>query len=92
MPGFPPEFFENALTADTVYEEEIKISEPILYNNTDILDQGREGACTVFGITKASNEENYYDKGLKTDAMAKWKEYISKGLVPNNGEHGWSLW
>lgn len=92
LPGFPPEFYEEALDSEVLLAESNIPEDKHLYNNTDILDQGREGACTVFWITKVSNEENYYDKKTITDALAKWKEYIDKWLVPNKWEHWWSLY
>lgn len=38
------------------YEGGAAIPEQIIHANTPILDQGRVGACSVFGITKAVNE------------------------------------
>lgn len=94
LPGFPPEFYEELVESSNFYEGGTPIysEEKVVYNNTAILDQQREGACTVFGISKASNEENYFDQGSTVDAMNKWREYIDKGLVPENGVNWWSMW
>lgn len=68
-----------------------ELPEKILYNNTPILDQGREGACSVFWITKAENEADYFDSKTQLDAMKIRKEAIAKGIIPNEGRDGRSM-
>lgn len=54
--GFTQEDYLHIPWYATVMEEytgEADLPEKIVYNNTPILDQWSEGACSVFGITKA---------------------------------------
>lgn len=67
------------------------LPEKIVYNNTPILDQGREGACSVFGITKAENEADRFDGKTILDAMKLWNDAIDQGRVPNGGKDGRSM-
>lgn len=67
------------------------LPEKIVYNNTPILDQWREGACSVFWITKAENEADYFDSKTQLDAMKIRKEAIAKGIIPNEGRDGRSM-
>ena len=67
------------------------LPEKILYNNTPILDQWREGACSVFWITKAENEADWFDGKTILDAMKIWKEAIANGIIPDGGKNGWSM-
>ena len=77
----------------TAMEEygEADLPESIVYNNTPILDQWREGACSVFWITKAENEADYFDSKTQLDAMKIRKEAIAKGIIPNEGRDGRSM-
>ena len=67
------------------------LPEKIVYNNTPILDQWREGACSVFWITKSENEADYFDSKTQLDAMKIRKEAIAKGIIPNEGRDGRSM-
>ena len=67
------------------------LPEKIVYNNTPILDQWREGACSVFGITKAENEADRFDGKTILDAMKLWNDAIAEGRVPNWGKDGRSM-
>ena len=67
------------------------LPEKIVYNNTPILDQGREGACSVFWITKAENEADRFDGKTILDAMKLWNDAIAQGRVPNGGKEGRSM-
>ena len=67
------------------------LPEKILYNNTPILDQGREGACSVFWITKAENEADWFDSKTILDAMKIRKEAIKAWIIPDGGKNGWSM-
>ena len=67
------------------------LPEKIVYNNTPILDQGREGACSVFGITKAENEADWFDGKTILDAMKLWNDAIAKGIIPDGGKEGRSM-
>ena len=77
----------------TAMEEygEADLPESIVYNNTPILDQWREGACSVFWITKAENEADWFDSKAQLDAMKIRKEAIVKGIIPNGGKEGRSM-
>lgn len=78
----------------TVMEEytgEADLPEKIVYNNTPILDQWSEGACSVFGITKAENEADWFDSKTILDAMKIWKEAIANGIIPDGWKNGWSM-
>lgn len=78
----------------TVMEEytgEADLPEKIVYNNTPILDQWSEGACSVFGITKAENEADWFDSKTQLDAMKIWKEAIKAWIIPDGGKNGWSM-
>ena len=78
----------------TVMEEytwEDAVPEKIVYNNTPILDQWSEGACSVFGITKAENEADWFDSKTQLDAMKIRKEAIAKGIIPDGWRNGWSM-
>ena len=68
-----------------------ELPEKILYNNTPILDQWREGACSVFWITKAENEADRFDGKTILDAMKLWNDAIAQGRVPNGGKEGRSM-
>lgn len=65
------------------YDEGKELPEKILYNNTPILDQGNVGACSVFGITKAENEADWFDSKTQLDAMKIRKEAIANGIIPD---------
>ena len=67
------------------------LPEKIVYNNTPILDQWREGACSVFWITKAENEADWFDGKTILDAMKLWNDAIAQGRVPNGGKEGRSM-
>ena len=67
------------------------LPEKIVYNNTPILDQWREGACSVFWITKAENEADRFDGKTQLDAMKLWNDAIAQGRVPNGGKEGRSM-
>ena len=78
----------------TVMEEytwEDTVPEKIVYNNTPILDQWSEWACSVFGITKAENEADWFDSKTQLDAMKIRKEAIANGIIPDGGKNGWSM-
>ena len=78
----------------TVMEEytgEADLPEKIVYNNTPILDQGSEWACSVFGITKAENEADWFDSKTQLDAMKIRKEAIANGIIPDGWRNGWSM-
>ena len=78
----------------TVMEEytgEADLPEKIVYNNTPILDQWSEWACSVFGITKAENEADWFDSKTILDAMKIWKEAIKNWIIPDGGKNGWSM-
>ena len=77
----------------TAMEEygEADLPESIVYNNTPILDQGSEWACSVFWITKAENEADWFDSKTQLDAMKIRKEAIAKGIIPNEGRDGRSM-
>ena len=78
-------------TAMEEYTWEDAVPEKIVYNNTPILDQWREGACSVFWITKAENEADYFDSKTQLDAMKIRKKAIAKGIIPNEGRDGRSM-
>ena len=67
------------------------LPEKIVYNNTPILDQWGEGACSVFWITKAENEADWFDGKTILDAMKLWNDAIAEGRVPNWGKDGRSM-
>ena len=78
----------------TVMEEytgEENLPEKIVYNNTPILDQGSEWACSVFGITKAENEADWFDSKTQLDAMKIWKEAIKNWIIPEGWRNGRSM-
>lgn len=84
--GFTPEDYLHTPSYSTVmeeYDEGKELPEKILYNNTPILDQGNVGACSVFGITKAENEADWFDSKTILDAMKLWNEGIAEGRIPN---------
>ena len=78
-------------TAMEEYTWEADLPEKIVYNNTPILDQGSEWACSVFGITKAENEADWFDSKPQLDAMKIRKEAIAKGIIPDGWRNGWSM-
>ena len=78
-------------TAMEEYTWEADLPEKIVYNNTPILDQGSEWACSVFGITKAENEADWFDSKTQLDAMKIRKEAIAKGIIPDGWRNGWSM-
>ena len=91
---FTPEDYLHIPGYATVMEEytgEADLPEKIVYNNTPILDQGSEWACSVFGITKAENEADWFDSKTQLDAMKIWKEAIANGIIPDGGKNGWSM-
>lgn len=92
--GFTPEDYLHTpsyATAMEEYDEGKELPEKILYNNTPILDQGNVGACSVFGITKAENEADWFDSKTILDAMKIWDEGIAEGRIPNGWKDGWSM-
>ena len=91
---FTPEDYLHIPWYATVMEEytgEAELPEKIVYNNTPILDQGSEWACSVFGITKAENEADWFDSKTQLDAMKIRKEAIANGIIPDGGRNGWSM-
>ena len=91
---FTPEDYLHIPGYATVMEEytgEADLPEKIVYNNTPILDQGSEWACSVFGITKAENEADWFDSKTQLDAMKIRKEAIANGIIPDGGKNGWSM-
>ena len=91
---FTPEDYLHIPGYATVMEEytgEADLPEKIVYNNTPILDQGSEWACSVFGITKAENEADWFDSKTQLDAMKIWKEAIKNWIIPDGGKNGWSM-
>lgn len=91
---FTPEDYLHIPWYATVMEEytgEADLPEKIVYNNTPILDQGSEWACSVFGITKAENEADWFDSKTQLDAMKIWKEAIKNWIIPDGGKNGWSM-
>lgn len=92
--GFTQEDYLHIPGYATVMEEYTggaDLPEKIVYNNTPILDQGSEGACSVFGITKAENEADWFDSKTQLDAMKIRKEAIANGIIPDGGRNGWSM-
>ena len=92
--GFTQEDYLHIPGYATVMEEytwEDAVPEKIVYNNTPILDQWSEGACSVFGITKAENEADWFDSKTQLDAMKIRKEAIAKGIIPDGWRNGWSM-
>lgn len=92
--GFTQEDYLHIPGYATVMEEytgEADLPEKIVYNNTPILDQGSEWACSVFGITKAENEADWFDSKTILDAMKLWNDAIAQGRVPNWGKDGRSM-
>ncbi|RAL57330.1 hypothetical protein BSK20_03580 [SR1 bacterium human oral taxon HOT-345] len=91
--GFTADDYLHIPSYATAMEEygEANLPEKIVYNNTPILDQGSEGACSVFGITKAENEADWFDSKTILDAMKIRKEAIAKGIIPDGGKNGWSM-
>lgn len=63
----------------------------VIYNNTPILNQWSEWACTVFWITKAENEADHFDEGKILDAMKLWKDAIAEWKVPSQWKNWWSM-
>ena len=62
-------------TAIGEYEEGgAALPEEIVYENTPILNQDPTGTCSVFGITKAVNEADFFDSKTILDAMQLWNE------------------
>ena len=93
--GFTAEDYLMTPSFSTVmeeYEGGAAIPEQIIHANTPILDQGRVGACSVFGITKAVNEWDFYDSKTILDAMKIWNDAVAKGIVPAGWREGWSMW
>lgn len=91
---FTPEDYLHIPGYATVMEEytgEADLPEKIVYNNTPILDQGSEWACSVFWITKAENEADWFDSKTILDAMKIWKEAIKNWIIPDGGKNGWSM-
>ena len=91
---FTPEDYLHIPWYATVMEEytgEAELPEKIVYNNTPILDQWSEWACSVFGITKAENEADWFDSKTQLDAMKIWKEAIKNWIIPDGGKNGWSM-
>lgn len=79
-------------TAIWEYEESgAALPEEIVYENTPILNQGPTGACSVFGITKAVNEADFFDSKTILDAMQLWNEWVAEGRIPNGWEDGWTM-
>lgn len=92
--GFTQEDYLHIPGYATVMEEYTggaDLPEKIVYNNTPILDQGSEWACSVFGITKAENEADWFDSKTQLDAMKIRKEAIANGIIPDGGKNGWSM-
>lgn len=91
---FTPEDYLHIPWYATVMEEytgEADLPEKIVYNNTPILDQWSEWACSVFGITKAENEADWFDSKTQLDAMKIRKEAIANGIIPDGWKNGWSM-
>lgn len=61
------------------------------HKNTPILNQGNVGACSVFWITKAENEADYYDTKRVLDAMKIRNEGIKEWVIPDWWNHWWSM-
>lgn len=66
------------------YTGDAELPEKIVYNNTPILDQGNVGACSVFGITKAENEADWFDSKTILDAMKIWNDAVAEGIIPDD--------
>ena len=62
------------------------------YKNTPILNQGNVWACSVFWITKAENEADYFDTKRVLDAMAIWDEGVAEWVIPDGWKKWWSMW
>lgn len=91
---FTPEDYLHTPSYATAMEEytgDAELPEKILYNNTPILDQGNVGACSVFGITKAENEADWFDSKTILDAMKIWNDAVAEGIIPDDWKHGWSM-
>lgn len=91
---FTPEDYLHIPGYATVMEEytgEADLPEKIVYNNTPILDQGNVGACSVFGITKAENEADWFDSKTILDAMKIWDDAVAEWRIPNGWKEGRSM-
>lgn len=78
-------------TAMEEYAEAQELPSVINYRNTPILNQGNVGACSVFGITKAVNEADYFDGKVVLDAMNIWDNAVKEGIIPDGWNSGWSM-
>ena len=77
-------------TITSEYNEN-KTRTSICYKNTPILNQGNVWACSVFWITKAENEADFFDTRRVLDAMKIWNDGIKEWIIPDGWSHWWSM-
>ena len=94
---FTPTDYLETPSWGTVSEEypdergEVMKKSNVFHNNTPILNQWNVWACSVFWITKAENEADFYDEGKVLDAMKIWDEAVKDGIIPNQWKNWWSM-
>ena len=91
--GFSPEDYLETPSLGTIEAEyaEAPAKTNSYHNNTPILNQGNVGACSVFGITKAENEEDFYDTRRILDAMKIRDDWVAEWRIPNWWKTWWSM-